>query len=332
MQHGTGVTHFRLIGAAVIAGAIVSAAIACAGSNDTTSPSASASDALAGALSLAPAGFDVAASSFGASSTDSLLPWGNGGPDGQGGHHRGGPDDIGRGGHGDFLGMMGGGLGDDFIGGVGFGHGHGRGPFGSVRLDSTCTFASATGRVTCATATMHGLSVDRSFAFTDGAGVAQATFDTSTTNTVNSRVTVSGTLTRRDSVTTVVQNTSDRTVSGLAAGSTARTINGTSAGTETTTGTDSSGTFTAVRVAGDTTTGLVVPVPSSASTSFPYPTAGTVVRSMQATITRTTGSTSTSRREVVTYDGTATAQVTVTQDGTTKSCTMPLPHGHLTCQ
>ena len=42
--------------------------------------------------------------------------------------------------------------------------------------------------------------------------------------------------------------------------------------------------------------------------------------------------TSTSRREVITYNGTNTATVAITQDGTTKNCTLPLPRGRLTCQ
>ena len=106
-------------------------------------------------------------------------------------------------------------------------------------------------------------------------------------------------------------------------------MNGTSAGTELTTGTKEEVAFTASRSAGDTITGVVIPLQDGRPT---YPTAGTVVRSMQATVTLSGGSPSTSsRREVVTYDGSATAKVVITQDGVTKNCTKPLPHGHLTC-
>jgi hypothetical protein len=38
-----------------------------------------------------------------------------------------------------------------------------------------------------------------------------------------------------------------------------------------------------------------------------------------------------SRREVVTYDGSATAKVVITHDSTTQNCTLPLPRGRLTC-
>jgi hypothetical protein len=35
---------------------------------------------------------------------------------------------------------------------------------------------------------------------------------------------------------------------------------------------------------------------------------------------------------VVTYDGTAVAKITITQDGATRSCTRALPRGPLVCQ
>jgi hypothetical protein len=130
--------------------------------------------------------------------------------------------------------------------------------------------------------------------------------------------------------TTVVALSSDRTVTGLASGSRARTVSAKSAGTETTTGTDTTGRFTVVRVAGDTVAGLVIPV---GATGGSYPTAGTIVRAMRATLTYDGGTpTTTERREVITFDGTAVAKMTVTQNGTTKACTIPLPHGRPTCQ
>jgi len=38
-----------------------------------------------------------------------------------------------------------------------------------------------------------------------------------------------------------------------------------------------------------------------------------------------------SRREVITYDGSATAKVEITENGTTRNCTRPLPRGPLSC-
>src|SRR5207302_126281 len=123
---------------------------------------------------------------------------------------------------------------------------------------SNCTLSSSTGRVSCPDVTRRGLTISRSFAFTDAAGNPQAA-PNSSTNTINDQVTVSGTVTRHDgNVTSTVQHTSERTVSGKD------------------------------------------PVTSS-------------------------------RKEVVTYDGSATAKVVITKNGTTKNCTLPLPFGRLNC-
>jgi hypothetical protein len=243
--------------------------------------------------------------------------------------------------------LMGGGLGDAFVGGAA----------------CTGTFNAATGRVECAAETRNGITVTRSAAYTTSAGAAQQAFDTLTTNTVNLQTAASGTVSydraadtvgggrhggwghgRGDvgrllgdtatilTATTTVQSASSRTVSGLASGSTQRTVNGASKGTESTTGTSSRGAFTASRTFGDTTSGVVVPVRAASDTTKSYPTAGTVVRVVNATLTYTGQSPVTlSRREVVTYNGTSAATVTITENGTTKSCTRTLPRGPLTC-
>ena len=256
--------------------------------------------------------------------------------------------------------------------GEGFGRGFGnRGPFGGG-LPCTGTFNASTGRVVCAAETRNGLTVNRSAQYKDAAGAVQQAFDSTTTNSVNIQSSVTGTVTYapdnagedrdRDggrnrgpgggkgpcwgdgrgpgglllgdtativSATTSVNNASDRTVTGLAKGSTQRTTNGTSKGQESTTGTSSRGKFTATRVVGDTTAGLVIPVSTTGRT---YPTAGTVIRAMQASLTyEGQAATTVTRREVVTYDGSATAKVVITENGTTKSCTRPLPRGPLTC-
>jgi hypothetical protein len=282
-------------------------AIACL---DTTTPT---NDLLAisDALVTLPAGYSNTSNSFAGDSTQGAFM-----PPGRGGDHHGG------------RGMMGGGMGPDFLGGIGFGRGFGAGPFGGGALTGDCTFNSATGRVTCAVVTdRHGLTVTRSASYKKADGTVQSAPD-STTNTINVQITATGTVTRRDSAVSKVNNSSDRTVSGLAYGSTQRTVNGTSRGDESTTGTNSSGAFTATRLVGDTISGLVIPVESGKPT---YPTAGTVIRSMHATFTVGGTTTTHDRREVITYNGSATASITITQDGTTKSCTLPLPHGMPSC-
>lgn len=286
----------------------IAGAAACNLDSSTSSRMASA-DA---AFNSAPAGMEATSTSF--ASDSGGVPWG--------GPHRGGPGGPG------FGGLMGGGLEGNFLAGRP-GRGPHGGPFGGVRIDSTCTVASP--NVTCAS-TRNGLTVTTIYTITSTTGAVQTKIDTLTTNTVRTRTTVSGTTTRsRDgSATAVVNHSSDRTVSGLAPTSTQRTVNGWAKGTESVTGTNRDGqAFTSSRIAGDTTTGLVIPVSSTTQT---YPTAGTVIRAMSVTTTVAGGTATThTRREVLTYDGSATAKLVLTVDGTVKNCTVALPRGRPSC-
>ncbi len=254
--------------------------------------------------------------------------------------------------------LMGGGLADAFAGsmspGRGFGHG---GPFGGKfgggRFTCEGAFNAGTGRFVCTPVTRNGLTIAQSMAYSNTAGTVQQAFDTATTSTVNVQTAVTGIVTFErgssngrgngprhggrfagDTTTiltasTVVNNNSNRTVTGLAAGSTRRTVNGTSGGTEAVTGTSSRGNFTASRTAADTTRGLIVPIENGKAT---FPSAGTVIREMKATVTYAGSAVVTStRREVITYDGTATAKVVITKDGVTKTCTLALPRGRPVC-
>lgn len=265
--------------------------------------------------------------------------------------------------------LMGGGLGDAFAGAVAFGRGGGHGPFGGGLNCTGATFDAASGRVVCPSATLQsGLTIARSAAYANAAGQVQQAYDSATTNTVNLRTTTTGSVTYDStngrgrggfgfgphggghgghgggrgglflgdtativSATVSVNNASDRTTTGLATGSTQRTVNATSSSRENTTGASSRGQFTATRVAGDTTQGLVIPV--AAAGAVAYPTAGTVIRSMQASLTYAGGTAAaSSRREVLTYDGSATAKLVITEDGTTRNCTVALPRGRPVCQ
>lgn len=302
----------------LLAAAVALTAVACGDSRSTTGTDAAL--ALGTAFASTPAGFSNTDNTFPASADESA-GWI---PDGHGPGH-GGMDMRGLG----FGGaMLGGGMHDLFMG-AGFGPGFDRGFHGGLNL-SGCTFGNNT--FTCPAQTRNGVTVSRTVTLLDASGKPQSAYDTATTNTVTENVTVSGTFTRRDSATSTVQHASTRTVAGLAKGSTQRTINGTSAGSESTTGRDSAGTYTVNRTAGDTTKNVVIPVATGMMTPS-YPTAGSIVRAMQVSVTRTGQSpTSASRREVITYDGSNAAKLVITENGTTKTCTLPLPFGRPTCQ
>src|SRR6185436_15108704 len=96
-------------------------------------------------------------------------------------------------------------------------------------------------------------------------------------------------------------------------------VNGTSSGNETTTGSDATGAFTAERTAGDTIQGVVIPLVDGKPS---YPVSGTVTRSMKVVVTYAGAAPTTStRREVISYDGSDSATIVITHDGTTKTCT-----------
>ncbi|HKH90666.1 MAG TPA: hypothetical protein VKA54_02620 [Gemmatimonadaceae bacterium] len=343
-----------------VAGLATLAVVACSDVTGSTNSSL-ATSALAAALGSVPVGYgDLTSSFIGASASEAPSAgfWLGGGRDAS--FDRGG--------------LMGGGIRDEFVGGIGFEGGRGghRGPFGGPfggGLGCTGTFDAGSGRMQCADVTRNGITVKRSAQYRDAQGNVQQAFDTLTTNSVNTQSSTSGTLTfdrAADSAssrgpggefggkghwgrgrgpggrllgdtstvltaTTMISSSSSRTVTGLAQASTQRTVDGASAGTESTTGTSSRGSFTATRTVGDTTTGLVIPVAAS-TMQRPYPTAGTTIRSISASLQYANESAVTlTRREVVTYDGSATAKVVITENGTTKNCTKPLPRGPLGC-
>lgn len=301
---------------------------------DLGAPSAG-SGALSTAFASLPLGFQYVPSTFAGGSAADSTGWTPGDDHGFGrmGEGPGGPGHGGPGGDG---GMMCGGMGGAFHGdglGLGFGPGFDRGLFGGIfagkALPGTCAYNAGSGRVVCDPITHDGLSIVRSAAYTDGSGGSQTAFDSLTTNTINIRVGVSGTKVRRDGDTSVVQHQSDRTVTGLAPGSTQRTVNGTSSGTENITGANMTGSFTAVRTIGDTITGVVIPVQSG---GMAFPTAGTVTRSAKVVLTYAGQAPTTStRREVITYNGTSAATVTITKDGVTQTCTLA-PRSRPVCQ
>jgi hypothetical protein len=303
----------------LVIAALAGVALTAAACRDTSAPSSQLAITMASAFSAAPTGFSSLTTSFDAGAAEGPFQPGFGPGADHGDHGRGGfgPPGIGPG----FgLGFMGGGLFGSFLG---------DGPERFFHADSSCSYSSSTG-VTCGPVTRDGLTVTRVSKYTTIGGQTQPKID-STTNTVVSTITVKGTSTRHDSTVSVVDESSSQTISGLALGSTKRTVNGASAGTESTTGTSKEGAFTSNRVTGDTVTGIVIPVPATKSTPT-YPTAGTVIRAMSATVTISGQSpAASSRREVITYNGTATATVVITQDGTTQTCTLPLPHGRLVC-
>jgi hypothetical protein len=164
-----------------VVSAVALGAAACADVT-STSPSSLTLAALGAALSSVPVGYgDLSTSYVGVPAASA----------GTAGLWVGGGRDAGF----DRSGLMGGGLHDDFSGGIGFdGRGGFHGPFAGG-LPCVGTFDASSGRVTCPEETRGGVTVKRSARYTDASGAVQQKFDSATTNTVNQQKQVSGTIT-----------------------------------------------------------------------------------------------------------------------------------------
>lgn len=285
----------------------------------TDSADSAAQTLLAEAFSATPAGFASTENTFAGMENEGWRPARRriGG--------RGGPFGAAFG-----LGLMGGGLGPDFVSSGGIREGIGRGPFGGALRNADCPFNEAAQRAECSTTRERsGLTVDRWVIWTDLDGTVQPRPD-STTHRMQTHAEVQGTIVRRDSSTRTLRHVSDRLVTGLEQGSTERRVEGTSAGTEQVEGVSEAGAFVAERVLADTIRDLVIPVRDSGRS---YPIAGTIIRTMTATVTVTGQAPEASVwREQVTYDGSATATLVITRNGETKTCSLPLPLGRPTCE
>lgn len=302
-------TSLRLLAVAALTVGVVACEDAI--TNDTGDPALIASafnTALVG-FENTPTSFDITAYAANPWTPNTRSPFDLAGPGDHGPGH-GGP-------------MMGGGLGEPFLGFGPF-FGFGLGLWGDGHLSSSCTYNATTQRVECPPVTRNGITTTRSVQYATASGTVQQKWDSVTTDRINTKVTVTGTLTRRDGGTTAVNHAGDRTVSGLAKGTTKITVNGAATGRETTNAKDSVGAYTAVRTLGDTTKSVVIPV---ASGKLSPPASGSVIHQMVVTLTRGSTTTTSSRREVVTYNGSDTATVVITKDGTTTTCKLPLK-GH----
>lgn len=194
---------------------------------------------------------------------------------------------------------------------------------------SGCAYSASAGRVLCAPVTRNGLTITRSMAFYDAAGLPQSHRD-SLTRSTNTQVTVKGTTTT-DRGSLSVDRGSSLTVSGLGKGATTHTLNGTENGTTSGTLKTDKGQVTTSEKFASATKDVVVPAEPKAGTPR-WPLSGTITRSAAHSFSLAGGPTRTvSHTEQVTFNGTSTVKVTITHDGVTKNCTRDLGTGRTTC-
>jgi hypothetical protein len=176
---------------------------------------------------------------------------------------------------------------------------------------SGCTLNTSTGRFDCPPVTNNGLTLTRSFAFYNAAGVLVSKFNDTTTASINVTTTETGvrpTATGADTIS----GTRNMTVSGLAGHNTTRTWNGTGSRTVGGYYTDSAASRTYDNSETTMFTNIVVALPR---TSNPYPTSGSITRQVNCVGTVTKGTKSrtltTARTITVTFNGTEFVPMTV---------------------
>jgi hypothetical protein len=174
-----------------------------------------------------------------------------------------------------------------------------------------CTLNSSTGRFDCPPVTNNGLTLTRSFAFYNAAGVLMSKFNDTTTASINVTTTETGvrpTATGADTIS----GTRNLTASGLVGHNTTRLWNGT--GNRSVGGyyTDSAASRTYDHTETTMFTNIVVTLPRTAN---PWPTSGSIARQASGVGTVTKGTKSrtftTSRTVTVTFNGTEFVPMTV---------------------
>lgn len=193
----------------------------------------------------------------------------------------------------------------------------------SLRFDlqsspDVCTYGS--GRWTCAPRTNAGLTVSRSYAFYDGSGQPMKVKNDLTTASINFQWAMNGVVSRDSTLSGAVHRTRDVTLSGLLGAETTRRWDGFGISADTNTHRSALTTRTYAGKSLDSLKAVVYPQPRTPTS---YPLSGSMVRVVKYLVTsvgRGTERRTVDRRVVVTYNGTANAQV---QTGSV-TCTLHL--------
>ena len=184
-------------------------------------------------------------------------------------------------------------------------------PIGDIQRvgpwQGNCPFDAGSGRFVCVTQTRENLTITRSYAFRDAAGVAQSAYDAQTTESANFRSTLDGSV-AREMWSATIARVRDITESGLTGAETQHTINGTGSSTESRSRHEEGGVRTYSMSDVATITNVVVPFPRSRGA---WPLSGTISRVVTATRDGEAGAQTRSRTATLTFNGTRLATMVV---------------------
>ena len=207
----------------------------------------------------------------------------------------------------------------------------GSAPFGTSR--QPCRYNEREGRWMCPSVTRDGLTILRSFAYSDANDDPMRRYDPLLTAAVNTRNAVSGTI-QRENATVRIRSAGELTISGLLGEETTHIFDGREVGRRETNLVTDQGTATAVLEFANKTEAVVVPVVRRAAgvaPTRPWPLSGQVIRFHVVTATRN-GETHTERwEETTTFNGTAIVPVVIVSSRGTRNCERNLGTGELKC-
>jgi hypothetical protein len=181
-------------------------------------------------------------------------------------------------------------------------------------VPSSCSYDGASKSFVCPNVSVTGVTVSRSFTLLDATGAPQTAFDRTTTAAVRMKSTFAGTVTS-GTTTLAIDQQQELTLSGLLTG--VHTLNGTALGHAS--GSIGTGS-TAIPIATTTSTTITNLVLPRSSSGSQWPQSGTIA----ATITDAGFGTPLTTSVSITFNGTSTAQVTVTAGGITMTSTVDL--------
>ena len=178
-----------------------------------------------------------------------------------------------------------------------------------------CGYSATSQSFVCPPATTSGVTITQSFALFSATGAAQSVFDPATTAAVKSSTVVAGTV-DQDGSTLTVDAREDLTLSGLLTGP--HTINGTSTAHIFGTLALDEAADVDIRITASVAN-LVLPTNGTPGTQT-WPVSGTIVVESSAAFSDFTATS----RQSITFNGTSTVTVRITEGGTSQTCQLNL--------
>ena len=185
---------------------------------------------------------------------------------------------------------------------------------GGPQLGARCSYAAVSQSFVCPPATANGLTINQSFTLLTTSGATQSAFDHATTESVRTNTAVAGSITS-DGATLTLDGQEELTLSGLVTGR--HTINGT--GTAHLVGALPDASSFDIRMTSSITS-LILPANTTPGAQV-WPASGTIVVETLATLT---GFPPATLRLTLMFNGTSKVNVTVTEDGFTRTCQQDL--------